>query len=422
MQLLLGCIADDITGASDMALMLAANGMPATLLMGVPAETAGLRTPAVVIAQKIRTVPAATAISRVSDCATWLLSRGARQLYYKYCSSFDSTAAGNIGPVCDALLELADSDFTALLPAFPENGRVVKDGILYVDGVPLSESPMQFHPLTPMRESSVPALMDAQTRSGATGLVTHHTVAEGSAAIAAKLQQLRSSGKRYAVIDAASSSDLQAIAAATADLKVLTGASGVAQAIPAQLAERGLLTLVTETPVLPELSGPAAVIAGSCSAATRSQVDAFMAGRNAIAVDALRLHKDEQESARLADAAIAAAAEGDVLVYSSASPDELQRAQSVLGVERAAALVESSLASIAVRLAESGVRKFVIAGGETSGAVAGALGVSELQVGPQIDPGVPWLLASQPHTICLAFKSGNFGGTDFFSKAIRMLP
>ena len=419
-MLALGCIADDITGASDLGLMLAANGMPTTLFLGVPDDARRVTTPAVVIALKIRTEPAEHAVQEALAAADWLRVQSARQLFYKYCSTFDSTPAGNIGPVGDALLRLTGSKLTVLLPAFPANGRTVRDGVLLVDGVPLSESPMRNHPLTPMTESFVPTLMDLQTAPGQTGSVTLETVEAGARAVAAALEQQRLEGKRYVCIDAETDEQLDVVAEAVVDFEVVTGGSGIGGALPLALRRKGVLKSETHRYDIPVLDGHAAVIAGSCSEATRRQVAEFAPRATALPLDPLLLCEDA--GASLAERAVAASATGDVLVYSSVEPDALCRAQAELGVAESAALIERTLASIAKALWNSGVRKFVIAGGETSGAVARALGVDELQIAREIDPGVPWLVAERPEPCCLAFKSGNFGRPSFFSHALGLLP
>ncbi|MEO1037835.1 MAG: 3-oxo-tetronate kinase [Pseudomonadota bacterium] len=422
MQLVLGCIADDITGASDLGLMLAANGLPTTLVLGVPESSSKAASQAIVVALKIRTADKQKAVDESTAAAHWLRSAGARQLYYKYCSTFDSTANGNIGPVTDALLALTGADITVLLPAFPENGRTVRGGKLFVNGVPLSESPMRNHPLTPMKESSLIRLMDAQTATGNTGLIDIDTVRKGSAAVRDALQKERDAGRRYVAIDTVEDEDFAAIADVVSRLPLVTGGSGIAAALPAAYREQGVIDARVESAALPALPGHAAILAGSCSEATRRQIAAYASDAVAIVVDPLSLHQGETHADALANEAVDAVAEQDVLVYSSTAPEDLKTVQAALGTMASAAIVEGVFAHIAKRLSDSGVRKFVVAGGETSGAVAHALGVDELSVSQQIDPGVPWMVSLGNDPVCLAFKSGNFGGPDFFSRALGMLP
>jgi uncharacterized protein YgbK (DUF1537 family) len=422
MPLLLGCIADDITGASDLGLMLTSNGLPATLFLGIPDAAVRIRTPAVVIALKIRTCPAEDAVAQALAAAEWLLARSARQLFYKYCSTFDSTSQGNIGPVTDALMNTLDESLTVLLPALPVNGRTVRNGHLFVGEQPLSESSMRDHPLTPMTESFLPALMDKQTGNGLTGWIGQDTVDAGAGRIRSELDAQAAAGLRYVSIDTREDNDLKSIADAIAHLRLITGGSGIAAAIPETLRRQGLVTLRINMSPIPKLPGHAAVLAGSCSQATRAQVAAFENSAGPIIVDPLALHSGAIDKTAIAAAAVAASNLSDVLVYSSTDPQTLQRSQASLGVATSASLVEETLAFVARSLSESGIRKFMIAGGETSGAIAQALEVNELQFGAEIDPGVPWMISTGPLQTCLAFKSGNFGKPDFFQRALDLLP
>lgn len=422
MRLLLGCIADDITGASDLALMLAAHGMPTTFCLGLPVSFPSVRTPAIVIALKIRTVPKRDAVRQAREAAAWLLDLGADKLFYKYCSTFDSTAEGNIGPVSDALLQLVDEPLTVLAPAFPGNGRTVRAGVLYVNGVRLSESSMRNHPLTPMTQSYLPDLMDRQTAPRSTGLVSNVEIMRGADAVTSALERLKQSGCRYAVVDTESEADLRVIAGATHALRLVTGAAGIASAIPGEYRKRGELPDIEIDNSLPRVGGHAAVLAGSCSAATRKQVESFRSHAESIVVDPQALFDGEVTEAELVERASSAAGRGDVLLHSESDPEKLRAAQERIGIDASAELVECTFGRIARRLAEDGVRKFIVAGGETSGAVAKALALSEFRIGPQIDPGVPWMYTADSPELCIAFKSGNFGAPDFFQKALEMLP
>lgn len=420
--LLLGCIADDITGATDIGLMLARNGMPTSVFFDVPTAAHRASTPAVVIALKIRTAAAIEAVRQASGAADWLISANARQLFYKYCSTFDSTDDGNIGPVAEMLLDRVGAQQTVLLPAFPDNGRTVQSGHLLVNGVLLSESSMRNHPLTPMTESYLPRLIEAQTEPGVAATIEQATVDVGKAAIIGKLSELRAAGKRYVSIDTGRNADFLAIADATIDFSLLTGGSGIASAIPQALRNNGLLASQSSVTPLPRLPGNAAVLAGSCSQATREQIGRFEATVNPIVIDPIAISEGNTHPQKLASRAADAVATNDILVYSSADPTELQRIQNSIGAEKSAHIVEDTLAHIAKRLAHDGIKKFIVAGGETSGAIANALAISEAQISDEIDPGVPWMVASEPSSFCLAFKSGNFGRTDFFSHALSLLP
>lgn len=417
---LLGCIADDFTGATDLANMLVRGGMRTVQVIGVPAADAELEAAdAVVVALKSRTTPAAEAVSESLAALAWLRQRGCRQFFFKYCSTFDSTAEGNIGPVAEALQEALDCDFTLACPAFPETGRTLFRGHLFVQDQLLSESGMQHHPLTPMSDANLVRVLQAQSR-GKVGLLRYDQVAKGPEAVRAVIAELRTSGHRLAIADALSDADLHTLGAACAELPLVTGGSGIAQGLPENFRRAGLLdkhdAAALDLPV-----GGEAVLAGSASQATNGQVAAWLdAGRPALRLDPLALAQGDDTI----DAALAWAREQDqaVLIYATSPADEVKAIQRELGVARAGELVERALGLIARGLFDSGVRRLVVAGGETSGAVVQALGVQALRIGAQIDPGVPATLGQvQGEPLALALKSGNFGSRDFFAKALRQL-
>ena len=414
--MLLGCIADDLTGATDVALMLQSAGMRTVQAIGVPAAGAALdAADAVVIALKSRTIPAAEAVAQSLAALHWLRSRGARQILFKYCSTFDSTDAGNIGPVADALLDATDSRFSVVCPAFPTNKRTIYMGHLFVGEQLLSDSPMKDHPLTPMRDANLVRVLARQT-SRRVGLVALASVRQGEAAMREAFAQLRNTNHTYAVVDAVSDDDLLALGAACADMPLVTGGSGIAMGLPRNFGCRA------GAPAdFPRVVGRAAVISGSCSAQTNAQVAAWRASRPAFRIDPLRLAGGE-DLAVLALEWVSSLTDGEpFLVYATALPEEVRAAQSRLGAANAGELVERCLAQVAKGLVAAGVRKLVVAGGETSGAVVKALGVQLLRIGPQIDPGVPWTVSAGDPVIALALKSGNFGGTGFFAKALEMV-
>jgi len=421
MALLLGCVADDFTGATDLANTLVRQGMRTVQLFGVPEGDAPVGdAEAVVVALKSRTIPAAAAVSQSLDSLTWLRDRGVDQAFFKYCSTFDSTPAGNIGPVGDAMLEALDVDFTIACPAFPENGRTICHGYLFVGDVLLSESGMKDHPLTPMTDANLVRVLQAQTRRKV-GLVAYDIVAAGPDAIREAYARLKSDGVQYAIVDALSDSDLLAIGAASDELRLITGGSGVALGLPDVYRRRGQIDAGGSADQLPAVGGFTAVLSGSCSQATLSQVAHMQARRPSFQIDPLRLAAGED----LVGEAIAWArpllADGPPLIYASAPPEDVARSQSALGREQAGELIEQAMAEIARELVSAGVRRLVVAGGETSGAVVQALGVRAVRIGPQIDPGVPWTLSLDEPGVALALKSGNFGGEDFFLKALEML-
>ena len=419
--MLIGCLADDMTGACDLALMLAANGMRTRLSAGIPERRADGDADAVVIALKTRTSPAAQAVDESLRAMRWLLAGEVKQIYFKYCSTFDSTREGNIGPVCEALLDELDEPITILCPAFPANGRTVVNGVLYVDDVPLAESSMRHHPLTPMTESSVVRLMNAQTRDGQTGVVDRHTVARGSKAVRACVEALRSRGFRYAVTDASNDDDLVTIAAGCGDMRLVTGGSGLAMGLPAWFRSVGLLQDREGLAEMPAVDGNTLVIAGSCSMATRRQVARLRDRFPAVRIDPLAIAEGRQTIKTVMEEVDALLAHSSVLVYSTTDPESVRQVQDDLGVARAAELVENLLANVANESVARGVRKIIVAGGETSGAVADALGIQLLAIGPRIAPGVPWMFTTGDDPICLAFKSGNFGDDDFFTTAMKLL-
>lgn len=417
---LLGCIADDFTGATDLANMLVRGGMRTVQSIGIPGadEAEGLAADAIVIALKSRTLPVDEAIDESLAALAWLRERGCQQIFFKYCSTFDSTAAGNIGQVSEALLKALDSDFTLACPAFPENGRTIFRGHLFVQDQLLNESGMQHHPLTPMTDANLVRVLQAQT-SLEVGLLRYDSVAQGVDAVRAKIAELRAQGVGMAIADALSDADLYTLGAACADLPLLTGGSGLALGLPDNFRRAGQLRDF-DVSTLPQVPGGEVVLAGSASIATNGQVAAWLeAGRPALRIDPVALAAGEPVVARAL--AFARDAADTVLIYATNSADEVKAVQQQLGAGRAGALVENALGEIARGLREQGVRRFVIAGGETSGAVVKALEVTLLQIGAQIDPGVPATLSSGAQPLALALKSGNFGGRDFFAKALAQL-
>ena len=419
---LLGAIADDLTGATDLCNTLVAGGMRTVQVIGVPGgETPVPDADAVVVALKSRTVAPAKAVRESRAALAWLREGGARQIVFKYCSTFDSTPRGNIGPVADALLDALGADLTIACPAFPTNGRTVYKGHLFVGDVLLEHSGMRDHPLTPMRNSDLVAVLGAQTPRPV-GLVEHATVRRGADAVRAALDGLREAGTRHAVVDAITDADLVAIGTACADLPLITGGSGVATGLPANFRAGGLLAEAGEAATLPAASGLAAVIAGSCSPATLGQIEAMAASRPAFFVDAEALAARKRVAAEALAWAGPRLADGPVLIYASAPPARVRRIQKRLGADKAGAMIERCLARIARGLVDAGVGRLVVAGGETAGAVVGALGVNALRIGAEIDPGVPWTMSVGEPRLHLALKSGNFGGPDFFTRAFAVLP
>ncbi len=416
MSITLGCIADDFTGATDLANNLVRAGMRVVQTIGTPVGPPAPDTDAVIVALKSRTIPADEAVAQSLEALAWLRAAGAEQIYFKYCSTFDSTAAGNIGPVTDALMAALGTDFTIATPAFPDNGRTVFKGYLFVGDVLLSESGMKDHPLTPMRDPNLVRVLQAQTPTRV-GLADHRVVADGADALRARFAELRADGVGMAIVDAVDNDDLVRMGPALADLPLVTGGSGVAIGLPANWG----IEPSEGAAALPPADGYAAIVSGSVSVATNGQVKAFRdAGGPAFAVDPLAIAAGEDVAGAALAFAEAHLADGPVLVYSTQTPDSVRQVQGALGAAEAGELVERTLAAIARGLVDRGVRRLVVAGGETSGAVVQALGVSALRIGPQIDPGVPWCGATLMggDTLHITLKSGNFGTADFFTKAL----
>lgn len=426
MSIVLGAIADDFTGATDLANNLVRSGMRCVQVIGVPEACPDFSdVDAVVVALKSRSCPVEQAVEESLAALDWLQGLGTRQVFFKYCSTFDSTDQGNIGPVSDALLDRLGAGQTVMVPAFPVNGRTVYQGHLFVGDRLLNESGMQNHPLNPMRDADLVRVLARQTNHGV-GLVHWPVLRTGPEAARQRLMSLASEGVRHVVCDTLDESDLAILAKAVVDMPLVTGGSGLGQALPVEYRARGWLADVAEPGRLEPAVGGALVLSGSCSRATLGQVAHFLEQGAGFALDPLKL----AEGRAHLDAALAFARQGlkekePVLVYASSDPDQVKHAQTSLGTERAGQLVEAALGQLAVTLVNEGVGRLVVAGGETSGAVVSALGIRTLRIGDQIDPGVPWTQAAgvgQAGPLSLALKSGNFGGPDFFTRAFEVLP
>lgn len=420
--MLLGAVADDFTGATDLASMLTRGGMRTILKLGAPGAGEALpQAEALVVALKSRTAPVEEAVAESVAAWRWMAAGGARQCYFKYCSTFDSTPEGNIGPVAEALMAETGAGQTVYCPAFPENGRTVYQGHLFVHDRLLSESGMENHPLTPMTDADLRRALGAQLSAGArVGLVPFAAVEQGAEAIRARLAALAAEGVAHVVVDALTDAHLAALGAACRDMALVTAGSGLGLALPANFAAEGLLA-GGAADALPAIGGPVVMLSGSCSTATNAQVGRWERdGGATLRLDPLAL----AEGAQGAEAALdwLAAQSGPALVAATQPPEAVRAAQERLGRERAAALVEETLAAIARGARGRGVRRFVVAGGETAGAVARALGASRLAVGPSIAPGVPWCATLDAEPLALALKSGNFGAETFFADAVETAP
>ncbi len=420
--MLLGAIADDFTGATDLAAMLVRNGMRTVQRIGVPpADEPAPDADAVVVALKSRTAPAAQAVAESLAALAWLRTAGARQFFFKYCSTFDSTEQGNIGPVADALIAALDAGFALACPAFPANARSVFQGHLFVGAALLNESGMEHHPLTPMTDANLVRVLGRQT-DGTVGLVPYATVVQGAGAIRRAMTALKEQGRRYAIVDAVDDQHLLAIGEAAAGHALITGGSGVAMGLPENFRSKGLLPARSDSAALPQVEGAAAVLAGSCSRATLGQVAFAREHVPSFALDPLSTPDPAALAAQALDWAADKLGAEPVVIAASAPPDRVALLQQRLGRDAAGAVIEQALARIAEALVARGVRRLVVAGGETSGAVVQRLGVRSLRIGGEIDPGVPWTYAEgSGAALLLALKSGNFGARDFFLKAFEVL-
>ena len=419
MTTILGCIADDFTGATDLAGLLARSGAKVSLRLGIPDEPPSDTAPFEVIALKCRTAPVAEATAECRAALVWLQAAGAERFFWKYCSTFDSTAEGNIGPVAEALMADLGTDQTIYCPAFPENGRSIFMGNLFVGQQPLAESPMKDHPLTPMRDSNLVRLLEPQVRRRV-GLADRLTVARGADALRAHLDAMATNGVAHVVTDAVANADLEIIAAACRDMPLLTGGSALAMPLPDLYRVDGVLAADAMVPAQPSLPDGAVILSGSCSAMTNEQVAAYEGKGPCLRLDPLHL---AEQGHHTAIAWLDAQPAGSTpLIFATAQPEDVRTAQEQLGVARAGDVVEEALAALACAAFDNGIRRFVVAGGETSGAVGKALGLSRLDIGAEIAPGVPWTFSRvKGEEIAITLKSGNFGDRDFFATALSRL-
>lgn len=410
----LGCIADDFTGASDLGNMLARAGMPTTLCIGVPQGGRTPGTDAAVVALKTRSVPPADAVDKSLAALDWLREQGCTQIYFKYCSTFDSTPEGNIGPVLDALAERLKVSRAVVVPAFPGTGRRVFMGHLFVDDTLLNRSGMEDHPLTPMTESDIRAWLALQTRARV-GHVDAGTVRSGSTAIRAALDAVEAEGSRYVVVDTVDDADLAAIGAAVSDDVLVSGGSGLGLGLPANFgAQFGKGVPWLGRP------GRAVALAGSCSRTTQSQVTRHAGHAPVLRVDPIAVAEGRQTPAEAADWVLSQSEDSVPLVSSTMPAEELAAVQKRLGRATSAQALESFFGALAADLVARGIARLIVGGGETSGSVLSALAIGSARIGPQIAPGVPALAPEDAAFVC-TLKSGNFGGPDFFADAARLL-
>ncbi|GCA50890.1 hypothetical protein KGO5_03338 [Sinorhizobium sp. KGO-5] len=424
MTILLGSIADDYTGASDLANTLTKNGLRTVQTVGIPDPSLALPdVDAVVVSLKIRSVAAEEAVAAALAAESWLRGRGAAHVLYKICSTFDSTDLGNIGPVTEALLSVSGGDIALVTPAFPETGRTVYLGHLFVNGQPLDESPLKDHPLNPMRDANLVRVLTRQSR-GKAGLIDLPTVTRGADAVKARLDRLRAEGAAAAIADAVFERDLETLGEAALEMPVSTGASGLGLGLARALLRSGRASASGgESDAIRPVGGLAAVVAGSCSAATLKQLDAAERHMPVLRLDTEKLLAGSDEISAAVAWAGERIAQGPVAIAASAAPEVVSRLQARYGREASGHAIETATAAIAGELVERGVRRLVVAGGETSGATVDRLGIPAFLIGPEIAPGVPVLrtIGTAGNDMLLALKSGNFGGEDFFATALSMM-
>ena len=422
MPITLGCIADDFTGATDLANMLVKGGLKTIQLLGNPSkEDVVPSVDAVIIALKTRTIPVEEAIEQSLQALNWLKNAGAKQFFFKYCSTFDSTDEGNIGPVIDALMEALETRFTIACPAFPETERTIFKGHLFVGDKLLSDSPMKDHPLTPMTDSNLVSTLSRQT-SQKVGLVEYKDILAGPSAIRKAFDQLQKEDVAIAVTDVLNDEHLYSLGEAVKDFKLITGGSGIALGLPSQFKSRNNHQEETRAHSLPKVLGKELVLSGSCSEMTLAQVDEFSKRYSTLKLNPIELAENNSALANSVDWVIQAKGEEPILVYASAPPDAVKQAQKKLGRDLASSTVENALAKIALAAVQNGFRRIVVAGGETAGAVVSNLGIKGIMIGEQIDPGVPTTVSIGDPSIGLVLKSGNFGSADFFEKAFKVMP
>jgi len=412
--MLLGCIGDDFTGSSDLANTLAKQGMRTVLYSGVPQTGSDALVEAGVVALKSRSIAVSDAVAQSLDALRWLHSQGCSQFFFKYCSTFDSTPEGNIGPVAEALASELNASRVIVCPAFPGTGRSVYQGHLFVNDQLLNESGMQNHPVTPMRDADLRRVMQAQCKSSV-GHVSHQHVGQGATQIKLRLKELESSGHKCMVVDAVNDNDLMSIGEAAADLKLITGGSGVALGLPANFSAAGKISMQNQAWVGEE--GPVVVLSGSCSIATREQVQLHSEHNPAFEINADAVIDGSLSVESVVDWVLQQ--KNIPLVFSSADPEQVAKTQAKHTQETASRALEQFFAELAKLLTAGGVTRLISAGGETSGAIVEGLNLSSLDIGPEIDPGVPALRAG--NNLVLALKSGNFGAPDFFTKAAELL-
>ena len=420
MTTFLGCIADDFTGATDLASMLARSGVNVSLRIGVPLSTPENTAEIEVIALKTRSISASKAIEESLSALKWLKEAGAKKYFFKYCSTFDSTAEGNIGPVSEALMNELKVDQTIYCPAFPENGRSIYMGNLFVGQKLLSESSMKDHPLTPMNDSNLMRLLSAQV-SRRVGLADRIVVNSGVNSLKEKLISLKENDVPHVIVDAVADTDLDTIASACQDMDFITGGSALAMPLAEFYKASGKISANDNSFMNKKLNTGSIILSGSCSEMTIIQVKNFIQrGAAAFQLDPIDLAENGVK--KVLDWLSSQDFTKNIIIYATSNPDTVKKVQAELGVDMAGKIVEQGLSECAIAARELGIKNFIIAGGETSGAITKALNVRQLDIGIEIAPGVPWTFSGKRNNqIALSLKSGNFGSEEFFTEALNKL-
>ena len=420
MTTFLGCIADDFTGATDLASMLARSGVNVSLRIGVPLSTPENTAEIEVIALKTRSISASKAIEESLSALKWLKEAGAKKYFFKYCSTFDSTAEGNIGPVSEALMNELKVDQTIYCPAFPENGRSIYMGNLFVGQKLLSESSMKDHPLTPMNDSNLMRLLSAQV-SRRVGLADRKVVNSGVTSLKEKLISLKENDVPHVIVDAVADTDLDTIASACQDMDFITGGSALAMPLAEFYKASGKISANDNSFMNKKLNTGSIILSGSCSEMTIIQVKNFIQrGAAAFQLDPIDLAENGVK--KVLDWLSSQDFTKNIIIYATSDPDTVKKVQAELGVDMAGKIVEQGLSECAIAARELGIKNFIIAGGETSGAITKALNIRQLDIGIEIAPGVPWTFSGKRNNqIALSLKSGNFGSEEFFTEALSKL-
>jgi uncharacterized protein YgbK (DUF1537 family) len=421
-DIFLGCVADDVTGATDLAINLVSGGMRVVQFLTIPTaeQLRNLDCDAVVVGLKTRSVPAQEAVADSLAAVDALRAAGCQRFYFKYCSTFDSTADGNIGPVAAAMLQALDEDRAIVCPAFPAAGRTVYLGHLFVNGQLLNESSMRHHPLNPMTDSNIVRFLDRQTVLKV-GLIPTPVIAQGVQSVCDAIDRQTADGNRLLVTDTCRDADLATIARSVVDHPLITGGSGIARYLPEAWRQNGLIGRTIHRPTFRQVDGKALIVAGSCSPMTQRQVEYMKDRCESFQVDAQALMTDFDAEVTRFKSVVPQIGDRPLMIYSTASVDQIEPIHQKYGREMVCRTVEKFHSQVAKGMVqEFGFRKIIVAGGETSGAVMRDLAIEQLHIGPEICTGVPWTFSMGQSAIALALKSGNFGEEDFFEAALKM--